>query len=137
MGYSLVIAEKPSVAQAYAKVLGCNDRKDGYIVGNGYIVSWCIGHLVEMYMPDEYCKEWEGNWKVSNLPMIPEEWKHKVSKNTSKQYRILKSLMDRDDVTEVIEACDAGREGELISRLVYYQAHCNKPLKRLWMQKCI
>lgn len=133
MGYSLVIAEKPSVAQAYAKVLGCNDRKDGYIVGNGYIVSWCIGHLVEMCMPDEYCKEWEGNWKVSNLPMIPEEWKHKVSKNTSKQYRILKSLMDRDDVTEIIEACDAGREGELISRLVYYQAHCNKPLKRLWI----
>ena len=129
---NLVIAEKPSVSQTIAKVLGCTGRHDGYLQGNGYIVSWCFGHLIELAEPEDYDDKYE-KWNKSDLPIIPEDFKYKVSLNTRKQFEILKDLMNRDDVTEVTNACDAGREGELIFRLVYKKANCRKPMKRLWI----
>lgn len=128
----LVIAEKPSVAQAIAKVLRAEERKDGYMEGNGYIVSWCVGHLVELVQPDVYYEEWK-KWTYENLPMIPERWQHEVKKDTAAQYQILKKLMHDTKVECVVCATDAGREGELIFRLVYEMAGCSKPMKRLWI----
>ena len=128
----LVIAEKPSVAQSIAGVIGANERKDGYMEGNGYIVSWCVGHLVELAQPDAYFDAWK-KWSYESLPMIREQWKHEVKKDTAAQYRVLKELMHEARVDSVVCATDAGREGELIFRLVYEMAGCNKPMKRLWI----
>ena len=129
---NLVIAEKPSVAQSIAKVLGCTGRQDGYLEGNGYLVSWCVGHLVELAEPETYDSKYE-KWKKEDLPIIPDIFKYQVAASTKKQFQILKNLMNRDDVTVVTNACDAGREGELIFRLVYNKAGCKKPMKRLWI----
>ena len=128
----LVIAEKPSVAMALASVLGARTRKDGYVEGNGYIVSWCVGHLVGLCDASEYDEKYK-KWRYEDLPIVPECWKHKVLEGTKKQFGILKKLMRDSKVDEVICATDAGREGELIFRLVYEQAGCKKPMKRLWI----
>lgn len=128
----LVIAEKPSVAQAVAHVIGADEKKDGYMEGNGYLVSWCIGHLVELAPPDAYSEAWK-KWSYESLPMIPERWQTEVKSGTAAQYKVLKGLMHREDVTAVICGTDAGREGELIFRLVYEMAGCKKPIKRLWI----
>lgn len=128
----LVIAEKPSVAQSIAKVIGANQRADGYLEGSGYLVSWCVGHLVELAEPEEYDSRYE-KWNKEDLPIIPDGWKYRVSSATKAQFKILKDLMDRDDVESLVEATDAGREGELIFRLVYNQAKCKKPFERLWI----
>ncbi|MBR3355033.1 MAG: DNA topoisomerase 3 [Oscillospiraceae bacterium] len=128
----LVIAEKPSVAQSIAKVIGADKRNEGYLEGNGYYVSWCIGHLVELCTPDVYDEKYT-KWAKEDLPILPDPFKLIVSKDKTKQFGILKALMSRKDVEEIICATDAGREGELIFRLVYQQAKCNKPFKRLWI----
>ena len=128
----LVLAEKPSVAQSLAKVLGANKRCDGYLEGNGYIVSWCVGHLVELSPPEAY-DETYAKWRLADLPILPSTWKYQVSSSTKKQFGILKKLMKRDDVESLVCATDAGREGELIFRLVYHQAGCRKPFERLWI----
>ena len=128
----LVIAEKPSVAMALASVLGARTRKDGYVEGNGYIVSWCVGHLVGLCDASEYDEKYK-KWRYEDLPIVPECWKHKILEGTKKQFGILKKLMRDSKVDEVICATDAGREGELIFRLVYEQAGCKKPMKRLWI----
>ena len=132
MSYRLVIAEKPSVGAAYAKVLGATNRNDGYWEGNGYLVSWCIGHLVELAPPNVYDEKYT-KWSVADLPILPEKWQYLVSASTKKQFGILKKLMNRPDVDSVTAATDAGREGELIFRLVYQQAGCKKPVFRLWL----
>ena len=129
---NLVIAEKPSVAQSIAKVLGCTGRQDGYLEGNGYLVSWCVGHLIELAEPEGYDSKYE-KWKKEDLPIIPLEFKYQVSVSTKKQFQTLRELMNRSDVTVITNACDAGREGELIFRLVYDKAGCKKPMKRLWI----
>ena len=128
----LVIAEKPSVAMALASVLGARTRKDGYVEGNGYLVSWCVGHLVGLCDASEYDEKYK-KWRYEDLPIVPECWKHRVLEGTKKQFGILKKLMRDSKVDEVICATDAGREGELIFRLVYEQAGCKKPMKRLWI----
>lgn len=128
----LVIAEKPSVALTLAKVIRANTKKDGYCEGNGYIVSWCVGHLIQMSNPDKINSEWK-IWSLGNLPMIPKEYKYEITKATKKQYAVLKKLLDSDRVDTVVNACDAGREGELIFRLVYNQAKCKKKIQRLWI----
>ena len=132
MSYKLVIAEKPSVAQSIAKVIGADKRGDGYLEGNGYLVSWCVGHLVELAPPEAYDEKYE-KWRYSDLPILPSDWKYQISDATRKQFGILKKLMEREDVTGLVEATDAGREGELIFRLVYHQAKCKKPFERLWI----
>ena len=128
----LVIAEKPSVAQSIAAVLGATQRKDGYLEGNDYLVSWCVGHLVELAQPESYEEAWK-KWSYDNLPIIPQEWQHEVKSDTKAQYQILKKLMHDDRVDAVVCATDAGREGELIFRLTYNMAGCRKPMKRLWI----
>jgi DNA topoisomerase-3 len=128
----LVICEKPSVAKATAAVLGANKRNDGYIEGSGYIVSWCYGHLVELAPPTDYGEEYR-HWDKDALPILPEEWKYTAQKDKKEQIGILRSLMARSDVESVVNACDAGREGELIFRLVYEYCGCRKPVQRLWI----
>ena len=128
----LVIAEKPSVAQSIAAVLGATQRKDGYLEGNDYLVSWCVGHLVELVQPESYEEAWK-KWSYESLPIIPQEWQHEVKSDTKVQYQILKKLMHDDRVDAVVCATDAGREGELIFRLTYNMAGCRKPMKRLWI----
>lgn len=128
----LVIAEKPSVAISIAKVIGANSRKDGYIEGNNYIVSWCVGHLIKMSNPESYDEKYR-KWDIGDLPIFPDNYKYEISKYTKKQYGVLKKLLTDEKVTQVINACDAAREGELIFRLVYNQAGCKKPIKRLWI----
>ena len=128
----LVIAEKPSVAQSLARVIGADKRWDGYLEGGGYLVSWCVGHLVELSAPERYDERF-AKWRLEDLPILPERWLYEVSQGTKKQYQILKSLMERSDVTSLVCATDAGREGELIFRLVYNQARCKKPFERLWI----
>lgn len=128
----LVIAEKPSVAQSIAAVLGATQRKDGYLEGNEYLVSWCVGHLVELAQPESYEEAWK-KWSYESLPIIPQEWQHEVKNDTKAQYQILKKLMHDDRVDAVVCATDAGREGELIFRLTYNMAGCRKPMKRLWI----
>ena len=127
----LVIAEKPSVAISIAKVIGATKKKDGYYEGNGYKVSWCVGHLVQMANPESYDEKY-AKWNIKDLPIIPEEYKYVISKTTRKQFNILKKLMNDKEIDTVINACDAGREGESIFRLVYLQANCKKNMKRLW-----
>ena len=128
----LVLAEKPSVAQSIAKVLGASKRVDGYLEGNGYIVSWCVGHLVELAQPESYDSKFS-KWSYNDLPIFPDSWQYQVSAATKKQFGILKKLMARKDVESLVCATDAGREGELIFRLVYHQCHCKKPIERLWI----
>ena len=132
MGYRLVITEKPSVAAALAWVIGANKRQEGYFEGNGYLVSWCVGHLVELAMPEEYDERYQ-KWVQADLPILPDAWRYQVSASTKKQFYVLKKLMERSDVDSLIESTDAGREGELIFRLVYHQAGCRKPFQRLWI----
>ena len=128
----LVLAEKPSVAMSLSKVIGANQRGDGYMEGNGYIVSWCVGHLVELSQPEAYDEKY-AKWRYDDLPILPEHWQYQVSTSTKKQFGILKKLMQRKDVESLICATDAGREGELIFRLVYHQCGCKKPVERLWI----
>ena len=128
----LIVAEKPSVAMSYAKVLGATNRQDGYLEGNGYLVSWCVGHLVELAPPNVYNAKYV-KWSIADLPILPQKWQYLVSASTKKQFGILQKLMHRPDVDSVICATDAGREGELIFRLVYQQAGCKKPFSRLWL----
>ena len=128
----LVIAEKPSVAISIAKVIGANKKKDGYYEGNGYRVSWCVGHLIQMANPDAYDEKY-AKWNMADLPIIPSDYKYEVAKATKKQFNILKKLMNDKEVYTVINACDAGREGESIFRLVYNQVNCKKKMKRLWI----
>ena len=128
----LVIAEKPSVANSLAAVLGATTRRDGYLEGGGWLVSWCLGHLAGLadaatYNPD-YAK-----WRYDDLPILPETWRFTIAKDKRDQFDVLRTLLRREDVTEVVNACDAGREGELIFRTVYCLAGCQKPMKRLWI----
>ncbi len=129
----LVIAEKPSVGRAISAVVGADHTQKGYIEGSGYIVSWCVGHLVGLKYPNDYNNGWEQRWSFSQLPMIPDKWQFTVTNSTKAQYNLLKKLMERDDVTEIICATDADREGECIFRYVYNMAKCKKPVKRLWV----
>ena len=132
MSYQLVVSEKPSVGAAYAKVLGATNRQDGYWEGNGYLVSWCVGHLVELAPPNVYDAKYV-KWSIADLPILPEKWQYLVSTSTKKQFGILQKVMNRPDVDSIVCATDAGREGELIFRLVYQQAGCKKPFSRLWL----
>lgn len=128
----LVITEKPSVAMSVSKVIGATQRSDGYMEGSGYLVSWCIGHLVELSEPQAYDERY-GKWSYNDLPILPERWKYQITPATKKQFGILKKLMERSDVESIVCATDAGREGELIFRLVYHQCGCKKPFERLWI----
>lgn len=128
----LVIAEKPSVGQSIASVIGATDRHDGYLEGNGYIVSWCFGHLVSLCQADAYDMKY-AKWIKEDLPILPEQFKWEVTSDKKSQFKVLRSLMFRNDVDEIICATDAGREGELIFRLVYNEIKCNKPFSRLWI----
>ena len=128
----LVIAEKPSVAQSIAKVLGATSRKDGYMEGGNYIVSWCFGHLVELADASSYDERY-AKWRYDDLPIVPENWMFEVTKDKAQQFKVLSALMKDKRVTELVCATDAGREGELIFRLVYDKAGCTKPFKRLWI----
>ena len=128
----LIVTEKPSVAMAYAKVLGATNRQDGYLEGNGYLVSWCVGHLVELAPPNVYDAKYV-KWSIADLPILPQKWQYLVSASTKKQFGILQKLMQRPDVDSIVNSCDSGREGELIFRLVYQQAGCKKPFSRLWL----
>lgn len=128
----LVIAEKPSVAQSIAAVLGVKEKKDGYMEGGGYLVSWCVGHLVGLAQPDTYGEQYK-KWSYESLPILPHDWQYTVTADKEKQFKTLKDLMHRTDVSEVVNACDAGREGELIFRFVYEVAKCDKPMRRLWI----
>ena len=128
----LVIAEKPSVGQSIAKVIGAYERHDGYYEGSGYVVSWCFGHLVELAAPDAYDEKYR-KWRKEDLPILPERFRWVVTTEKKAQFALLKNLMSREDVDELICATDAGREGELIFRLVYMKAGCKKPFKRLWI----
>lgn len=132
MSKFLVIAEKPSVAQSYAKNLSAYKREDGYLEGESCIVSWCLGHLAEYAQPEEYDLKYE-KWQFDDLPILPEAWKLKVSKDKKKQFEVIKTLMNRSDVEYLVNGCDAGREGELIFQRVYVLAGCRKPVKRLWI----
>lgn len=129
---TLIIAEKPSVAQTVAAALGVKNRKDGYIEGNGYLVSWCVGHLIGLAEAATYGEQYK-KWSYDSLPILPQEWKYTVAADKEKQFKVLKELMHRADVSEVVNACDAGREGELIFRFVYEVAGCKKPIRRLWI----
>jgi DNA topoisomerase-3 len=128
----LIICEKPSVARSIADVLGAKLKHDGYIEGNNFIVAWCFGHLLELASPDAYGDKYK-KWRYDDLPIVPQEWKHVPAKDKAAQLKTLKELMNRSDVSEVVNACDAGREGELIFRLSYEYAKCHKPTKRLWI----
>ena len=132
MRHKLVIAEKPSVGAEIASVLGAKENKKNYREGNGYIVTWCIGHLAEFAKPDAYDEKYK-NWKIADLPIIPEKIKFEVLPKTKYQYRIICKLLEREDVDEIICATDAGREGECIFRYVYMLSGCRKPVKRLWV----
>ena len=128
----LVIAEKPSVGMSIAAVLGAKDRKDGYIEGNDYIVSWGFGHLAELASADTYDEKY-AKWRYDDLPIVPADWKYKIPRDKYRQFETLKKLMHRADVSDVINACDAGREGELIFRNIYKMTGCKKPIYRLWI----
>ena len=132
MSETLIIAEKPSVAATIAAALGAKEKKDGYIAGNGCLVSWCVGHLVQLAEAAAYGEQYK-KWSYDSLPILPQEWQYAVASDKGKQFTILKDLMHRADVSEVVNACDAGREGELIFRFVYDVAGCKKPMRRLWI----
>ena len=128
----LIITEKPGVARAIAAVLGAAEHRDGYLQGKGFWVSWCVGHLVELALPEAYDARY-ARWRYKDLPILPETWQYTVSAGTQKQFAVLASLMNDEHVTGIICATDAGREGELIFRLVYQCAKCRKPVRRLWI----
>jgi DNA topoisomerase-3 len=128
----LVIAEKPSVAKTIAYVIGADQKQNGYLCGNGYIVSWCFGHLAELASAEVYDEKY-AKWAVEDLPIFPDPWHWSVGRDKGQQFFLIKNLMSRHDVDEIINACDAGREGELIFRTVYNLAKCGKPVKRLWI----
>ena len=128
----LIITEKPSVAATIAAVLGTTEKKDGYIKCSGYLVSWCVGHLVQLAEAAAYGEQYK-KWSYDSLPILPQQWQYTVAADKGKQFKILKDLMHRADVSEVVNACDAGREGELIFRFVYDVAGCKKPMRRLWI----
>ena len=130
--YRLVIAEKPSVAMSIAKVLGAAQREGGYLSGGGWLVSWCLGHLTGLAEPAAYNPAY-GKWRLEDLPIVPENWRFTIRKDRQEQFDTLRTLLCREDVSEVVNACDAGREGELIFRIVYHLAGCAKPMKRLWI----
>lgn len=129
----LIIGEKPSVAKAITPVVGAKSKKDGYIEGNGYIVSWFVGHLVGLKFPNDYCEKWSETWSFSQLPMFPDKWQFTVTKKTKAQFDVVKKLMNDSNITEIICATDADREGECIFRYVYNLIGCKKPVKRLWV----
>ena len=128
----LVIAEKPSAAKAYADVLGAKSKKEGHYEGCDYVVSWCIGHLLGLAQPQEYDEKF-AKWVKDDLPISPNIWKYVATASTKKQLKVLVDLMKRSDIDTIINGADAGREGELIFRLVYEHAKCKKPTKRLWV----
>ena len=128
----LVIAEKPSVGAAIAAVLGANEKRSGYFEGGGYLVSWCIGHLISLADAATYNEQYR-KWKYDDLPIVPQDWQFTVASGKEQQFSVLKDLMHRSDVSEIVNACDSGREGELIFRFVYEQANCKKPFSRLWI----
>lgn len=128
----LVITEKPSVAKSIAKVIGADKRGEGFLEGNGFLVSWCIGHLVELSPPEVYDEKLV-RWRYEDLPILPKQWQYQVQMATKKQFDVIEKLIHRNDVQSLICATDAGREGELIFRLVYQQCHCKKPVERLWI----
>ena len=128
----LVIAEKPSVGAAIAAVLGANEKRSGYFEGSGYLVSWCIGHLISLADAATYNEQYR-KWKYDDLPIVPQDWQFIVASGKEQQFFVLKDLMHRSDVSEIVNACDSGREGELIFRFVYEQANCKKPFSRLWI----
>ena len=130
--HNLIITEKPSVARTISKVLGVTTSRDGYLEGGGWLVSWCVGHLVELAPPGAYDPRLE-RWDRADLPILPERWQYLVSSSTKKQFDVLCKLMHRADVDRIICATDAGREGELIFRLVYQECGCRKPVSRLWI----
>lgn len=129
---TLIITEKPSVAQAIAAVVGAITRKDGYFEGGGYLVGWCLGHLAQLVSAEAYDPQLS-RWRVADLPILPQDWRYRVPQDKRRQFGILRGLMLRDDVTQVINACDAGREGELIFRNLYELTGCTKPTLRLWL----
>jgi len=128
----LVIAEKPSVGISIAHVLGVKGKHEGYLENSEYIVSWCFGHITELSSPESYDERYI-KWRYEDLPIIPSQWKHKIPRDKYRQFEALKKLMNRSDVSEVVNACDAGREGELIFRNMYDAVGCNKPVLRLWI----
>ena len=128
----LVICEKPSVAKSIASALGVTSRADGFYEGNGYLVSWCIGHLVGLADAGSYDERFK-KWHYDDLPILPDEWQYVLSPGKEEQFTVLKNLMERSGISEIVNACDAGREGELIFRLVYEMAGCTKPISRLWI----
>ena len=130
--HTLVIAEKPSVARSIAGVIGADQKQDGYLEGNGYLVSWCIGHLVSLADAGAYDPRFK-KWRYEDLPILPQEWQYIIPDDKKKQFEVLRSLMERPDVTGLVCATDAGREGELIFRFVYQMAGCQKPFQRLWI----
>ena len=130
--HNLIVTEKPSVAQAIGKVLGATARRNGYLEGGGYLISWCVGHLVELAPPGAYDPRLE-RWDRADLPILPGRWRYLVSSSTKRQFDVLCKLMHRADVDRIVCATDAGREGELIFRLVYHQCGCRKPVSRLWI----
>ena len=132
MSIQLVIAEKPSVARSIAGVIGADQKRDGYMEGNGYLVSWCIGHLVSLADAGTYDERFK-KWRYDDLPILPQEWQYIIPDDKKKQFDTLRSLMERPDVTGLVCATDAGREGELIFRFVYQMAGCKKPFQRLWI----
>ena len=132
MARFLVIAEKPSVAQSYAKNLSAYKKQDGYMEGENCLVSWCLGHLAEYARPEEYDERY-AKWQFDDLPIIPEKWKLQVSADKKKQFSVLKDLMNREDIEYLVNGCDAGREGELIFQRVYDLSGCRKPVRRLWI----
>ena len=128
----LVLCEKPSVGRSVGGVIGASESREGYLEGNGYLVSWCVGHLVGLAPADWYDQRYL-KWIKEDLPILPAPWQFAVHPATKGQFQVVKGLMERQDVSGIIEATDAGREGELIFRLVYHQARCEKPIKRLWI----
>ena len=132
MSFQLVIAEKPSVARSIAAVIGATEKQNGYWQGGGYLVSWCIGHLVSFAEADQYDEKY-CKWKYEDLPILPQPWQFIVPDEKKQQFEIVRSLLNRPDVDSVTAATDAGREGELIFRFVYQMAGCTKPVKRLWI----
>ena len=130
--YNLIVTEKPSVARTISKVLGVTTRRDGYLEGGGWLVSWCVGHLVELAPPGAYDPRFD-RWDRADLPILPERWRYLVSSSTKRQFDVLCKLMHRADVDRIVCATDAGQEGELIFRLVYQECGCRKPVSRLWI----
>ncbi len=130
----LVITEKPSAAMSISKVLGAADRKDGFMEGKGLLVNWCVGHLAELADAAVYDPSYD-KWQREDLPILPDNWRFTIGKDKRGQFDVLRELMRREDVSEVVNACDAGREGELIFCTAYHLAGCTKPTKRLWISR--